>query len=778
MNNKYVFVGFKDGKINVMEFNGTLKEVLENGKENKGVSSMCANDEYLVSGLENGSMCVYDLGIKKEISSSVKVHDGAITCIKIMLGPKFEVITLGKDKVLKCSLIKISRKNTMIEATVSTEVILRDRTIHSICPIPFPTPLVAISDSNTVLLLDPKRDKKILDKYNFHVPQMGRTSCLAFNKVTTTARPKRETKVLAVACGTSVTILGLHEDSLRIISHHCELQEINYIGWIEDNHLIILEDNKTLSLLYIDNIISTTLRNDKSRNFKLCSYKLPCEELNIEGRYSQCLSSKKHYIVCLEKESMIIGRMNSWFDFLNNMAANKKSYEDIIKMTFKINIGEVKGFASLSEGTKEREEDLKEWIKDHVGKHFFLMSELKEEEIINDLKLAAQIFILVLNQKRFIIENLRKYFEKAKMMNSFIKVLEPYIMSGCFKHEEVPNEFISSVINYYEEMKEYMLMENAIILLASPKNDFSYLCMICQQYNLHTGFIFLCTFIDDSASCNNPLIIMWDALNKGNLSKEDFELKDFQVVIPKTILNSAKYLKYKILWYIDLCLKGITYSLGRIKKYNFENVTSVLSFVMKKNILKELIKLDPKATFNEVLVQVFIEDDLRVLFENPSSSTFNLEYILREISKIVESLNDVNVFEQFVLFRSNALAAPGVPIIPELAFIEARLLSQYSGLKPSTELMVLSHLRQLGEISSEVIKELKVLFKDTEYIEMKELIMRERKEYVELLDLYIKYKPHKVFHWLEGISAQIQSKEFKEAIIERIEQLVFYYCDY
>lgn len=726
--------------------------------------------KYLVAGYESGSVSVHDLKKDKAVSGNMKVHDGSVVDVQFLSGAELEIVSLGKDKVLRHSAIKISSKKTGLDASISTVVLMKDCEAHCVCPVFVFSPLVAVSDSYSILLLDPKNGGETLDRYDYPASLAHAQTCLAFSETTTVPYTVQHSRVLALSRGASLTFLGLNP-TFHVLGHCHVSQPLAHIAWIEDNHLVALEGGERLVLVYTGGVAKGKA---SSEVVKLGSFE-------VEGGFCG-VSSVRRSVVWMGREKVVVGRMCAWFDFLNEISVERHMYGSVLKTVFRMRAGEVKGFASLAESMKERESDLKEWLKSYVQQYFFFAVQLKES-IQENLELAAQIFLLVFNEKEFITETLRKDFHDAKMSKQFIKALEPYIMFRCFKHEKVPEEFISSIIECYEETKEYILLENALIQTVSPENDLDYLSMVCQRHRLYTGYIHICTMRSEPMYYDSPLLVMWSNLRFMDGAKDEFELGD---VYSEKVLWSKGYLRYRILWYVDMCLKGVDYSSRAIVNNYAEIVTAVLACVVEEKMLKELIQFDPKTVLNEVFLQIFIEDELRSLFETLLRSkrparAFDLELFLREISKVVEELEGRReVFEQYIIFRSSALAAPGTPNTPELTFVEARMLPLYSHTLPSSiELMVLSHLKLLNRIPPEVVEELEVLYKDSEYVEVWQFLMEERKKYVELLDVYVKHKPKKVFSWLEEMSVKLKGDaaeyaKLKGAIIDRIELLVLF----
>eukprot|EP00826_Nyctotherus_ovalis_P021904 TRINITY_DN17151_c0_g2_i1.p1 TRINITY_DN17151_c0_g2~~TRINITY_DN17151_c0_g2_i1.p1 ORF type:complete len:409 (-),score=83.45 TRINITY_DN17151_c0_g2_i1:12-1238(-) len=384
----------------MMEYNGEVKKVLrESNEESMTALSASKDGKYLVAGYESGSVSVYDLKRDRAVSGNMKVHDDSVVDVQFLLGSGLEIASLGKDKILKYSTIKISSKKTDLDASISTMILMKDCEAHCICPVFVFYPLIAVSDSLSILLLDPKNDGEILDRYDYPESLTHSQSYLAFSETTTVSGTTQHSKVLALSCGASLTLLGF-KPTFYVLGHYRALQPLAYIAWIEDNHLVALENGERLALFYTGGIAKSKAVIEA---VKLGSFE-------VEGKSFCGMSSVRKNVVWMGREKVVVGRMCAWFDFLNEVGAERHMYGSVLKIVFRMRAGEVKGFASLAESMKERENDLKEWLKTYVQQYFFFAVQLKEENIQENLELAAQIFLLVFNEKEFITETLRKDF--------------------------------------------------------------------------------------------------------------------------------------------------------------------------------------------------------------------------------------------------------------------------------------------------------------------------------------------------------------------------------
>lgn len=77
------------------------------------------------------------------------------------------------------------------------------------------------------------------------------------------------------------------------------------------------------------------------------------------------------------------------------------------------------------------------------------------------IKVAIE-FCLSINAIFFLFSEIYQIFVDQGLENKFMANLEPFILSGQFKKELIPEYIITKLIQYYEERKNFKVLEKVI----------------------------------------------------------------------------------------------------------------------------------------------------------------------------------------------------------------------------------------------------------------------------------------------------------------------------
>eukprot|EP01022_Parablepharisma_sp_SALTPOND_P014328 TRINITY_DN1936_c0_g1_i1.p1 TRINITY_DN1936_c0_g1~~TRINITY_DN1936_c0_g1_i1.p1 ORF type:complete len:827 (+),score=60.39 TRINITY_DN1936_c0_g1_i1:534-3014(+) len=786
-----------------MDHNSNLKKWITPGGI-QGISVTSINispgNEYLAAGYDNGWVKIFDLKKAAQIPPDLPIHSESILSLTFFPGTKPRIVSSGNEGTIKCSELTISSN----KVTANSVVLLKSFKTYSLCPILDPL-LIAASDFDSVKMMTVVPEGKVAWEFRRPEKVPRAVSYLSFRKVTTGTGKAPVSSLLAVGWHNTILLLRIQDISIYdLVGSYTVSEPINSLGWIEDGVLIVLKGNTNLELLYAKAFMSSSVCKKSNTPPFFESYDIPYSKLckriipslfeaasTLQHSYHQSIVVRNAKVFCLTTDSLIRGSLRMWFDLLNYLAGNK-GFLKTVAFAYNMYMGRIKGFAALPESAKDREKDLKDWVRAFM-EGFFLQAIISQPEDLTpeNVQLGIEIWIKF-EGYNFLLQDLYGHFAANKKEEFYIETIEPFLMSGCFKCVTAPTNFMKSVIKHYRKANNLQKLENAIISLIPSEADFDLISITCQECGLYSAYIYVCTLGNDVLKYEDPLILMWSKINYGQLPADNFGIQDLENPTAE-VLDSATYLKYKMLWYIYLCLQKEKYLGKPLSSLWPEVVSLVLHCIVREGILKELVRFDPKSTFNKVLLQIFENDELRQIVSKPELydkkrsisqvAHFHYKILIDTLAKIANELKgNQEVFDHYIRFLGKGSAAPNIQIPPIVFLDAAKLLSYYP--KENTdegesELLVLSLLERLRTLSPTQLAELKKEFQNTSYIEISLFLHEQSLEYVKALELHIFYRPQRVFKWLKKLYSKLPENSttytlFKSAVSDNLDKLVHF----
>ena len=750
------------------------KELTLSDTKNCKVTSLSINksESFLIVGHDDGLLSLYNIKTYQHIPPNLKVHSNAILDAKFLLNTELKFVSYGNEGALKYSRLKITNQ----ELNITSSILFTAKTIHSLYPISIDTPLIVISNHYSVQAININRDDSVVWEYKLD-NKMSIATYLGFRLITIENR--MNVPVLAIGSGKRLILLELIKSSYKLIGLHEISEPINYLGWVEDSCLIVLQGTKALNLFYAKNIM-------KGRLGVMCvdEFKTPCEEFRTrelvggnktageELSYHQCIATTTWRVVCLMGKRVIVGRMKMWFEYLNSMAINKDQFNKVIIAVCQMSRGNLKGLIPFEENQNDRKRSIKEWLKNHLEQFYFLAFEVKDTLIKEDLQLVIEALLTIFKEEDYITQNLFDLFHEKEKGNFFIEALEPFMKD--FKNINV--DFVNRILQYYKD--NLRIIENIIIRTKSREEDIRRLIQICKDNKLFTGHIYLSNLIREY---KEPLIAMWNALCKKELIESDLMSLD------EGSKMTSGYVKYKMLWYIDSCFCVKNYSMQEVKDPS-KMIIAILNCVMQEKMLKELLPFNPEVTLNKVFLKIFTNKKIKnaifsILTKRSIKTTFSYNGFLEHILSIIKELEgNINVFKEYLKFLVEVFNHSEIQLDPELRINNslacAQLLLTYTkqdGLEKELEILVLDLLESLPNIPS--LDKLEQQYENTPYTEIKLFLKEQTKEFIEVLNMHLSEKSKKIFNWLTRMHKRFSAnaeeyKQLHEAIINNIEVIV------
>ncbi len=739
---------------------------------------------YLVSGYTGGVLRLWDAktGLQSGGDFSA-IHSESVVSVRFVKSPKLCITSCALDGLTQYlefgpaplrlgsrlvtamkGFVGSSLSNIQIGDTVLTAVSSPEGTIKL---------ATVVGSSDGEFLADIKRPAD--------VPAC--VPCMAFcGKVSVISGKTNRSPVLVVAWMDAVVLFRVWEKGYEPLlwRHSSPVGPISGIGWVGDGMLLGVS-NVGVSLIYAGgNNSAGTVLETVSLPKKIVAGKEGIQLVSIRES-----TGKVH--IAYEGGGVGVGWVRKWQDILNALQATEGFIRTIV-VAYRMYMGKLKGFAALPEKRVEREKDLKEWLRPAVEAFFIDAASKQQQQLtIQNIRVAIELFTM-LEDWDFLFRDLYKRLSDSKAQELFVQALEPFILAGQYRNQTLPPELFGAVLGHYSKEGQEDVLENIILLLNHSKQMLEELSGLCQTFSMYSAYIYICLLENDLLKYEDPLIRMWSLVKYKLVPDTAFTL---ETLTQKSTRKTAAYMRYKVLWYVDLCLQRKKYQLpDSIASADLPAVVYlILPCLFREGILKDLLLFDPNCTLN-VLARLFDSDQLRKIMlgvPDYSSKTmihpFLYQSFVAELAKLVQSqplLARKEPSTAYLRFLERISRYPEIAVPSQIYFEGVKQLALWdreSGEEPDeAETHALALLGRLSTLSKEKLQELDKAFEHTNRVDIITFVREKRGEYEKILDTYLEHSPKRIFAWLEGLNRRVVDPEatakLRLAILDRLDRLV------
>ena len=148
----------------------------------------------------------------------------------------------------------------------------------------------------------------------------------------------------------------------------------------------------------------------------------------------------------------------SWREYIEYFKSTGKSdWLSVLKIALEIYNGDLKGYHGVPDEKEIREKRLKDAMRDLVSQSISdqinklntrSRAPVPQRDYEADsiaIKVAIE-FCLNINSVKFLFDRILALFDQNGMRNKFIKNLEPFIMSGQFRNEFIPEDILKEFL--------------------------------------------------------------------------------------------------------------------------------------------------------------------------------------------------------------------------------------------------------------------------------------------------------------------------------------------
>lgn len=786
---------------------------------------------HLVVGYDNGTIILLEL-TKFEKLKIASNHSSAVLSVKFLKGPKLSIVS--SDEAGEVLYTEFSK--SMFGYNANSQLVYRSKLSYAICPL-FPNTLhpnpsdnysiVAIGTADEIIVAMVEPQIKII--FNMKHRQIAKKPLpyIDWGRGAIPGNSENDNIVLAIAYDKVVQLVEIKdllqkEEGYVLNGYYDGEIDITGIAWLSEGVIIIMTSSRELKLLYSGSFTPGKYQeSDKKKIYQKHKEELEvshdigeevqCSPLRIgkKGRsdsidpsdrvsYHQTLISKGCKVMVLCKNSLLSGKLYSWNDYIEAQGKNNQWWI-ALGVSLQLFSGKIKGFAELPEQKELKEASLRAFLKNFL-REYVLHSFEGENKEAKQASIAIE-FCIGISTVDYLFEDMQKLFIGAKQEVAYIEALEPFILEGKFKADEVPQDLIKLIINHYTKKNEIDKLEIILLKFNLQGHDIAYLTEICIKNKMMFALIYIKTLTDDYKSYVEPIAAMHAAMN-GRPSGAGYTLDKLSLPsIGKQVELSSNFLGYSVMWYIDMCFKRIKFpkrykeednqiSLETWPKIVFSIIDWLLNEKDKLSHLKDLMKIDLGCLLN-VIQQLYENQELRNMILDPSKYSIP-NIILKGSSEIIAAFGraveeafpaDDLRKAAFAKFIAKVSAQPGVTISGDMCIYTADKMSlatkELAGGETDRkeyEQLILGMLKNCKLNEGEMDK-LITMFSSRAFTEVLIFLREVRGLYIKCFETYLasrdQQSSQKIFPWLQRIHEKIGDDEtLKAAIYDKLEVLV------
>ena len=331
---------------------------------------------------------------------------------------------------------------------------------------------------------------------------------------------------------------------------------------------------------------------------------------------------KSFFIAC--KHYIYLGVLLNWEQCVNELYKNSKDKLEAFNLCINIYHGNNKILDGIPIKVKERKDNVKRVLKGLILqlilntiniKDIFFNQEKSKEILTKCLYMAIELCLDV-GEINFLFKEISKIMEEKGYFDFFMEKIKPFIINNKITTTQLGQEISYKLMKYYIAVKDYATLSRIIINIDNTNFDINEIKNECCSNNLIVPLIYI-YFKFYEENIFSLVIKLYELFNKAyNITRVEYEEYKKNIINKKIehideILISRQYLGQKLLWLINLCLKGKKYpSHEFISKNIYSNlIQSIFLWLTNDEIITNLLNFD-SYTFFIIYSIFYTKDDL------------------------------------------------------------------------------------------------------------------------------------------------------------------------
>ena len=333
--------------------------------------------------------------------------------------------------------------------------------------------------------------------------------------------------------------------------------------------------------------------------------------------YRYFINNMSKCIYLCTENGFYLGKVLNFEDCVLNLT--KEDWIAALSLTIDIHQGSITSFPDIPLQKQQRIKVLKPFIvsllEKYISDNLDEKNKIEEKDIIKCINVVIE-FCIGIKDSEFLFKNAEKSFRKKGKSNLFYKLLEPFIFNDLLINENISEESLISLYTTYKSNKSLPILQHLLTHLNYNCLFSSTIKKIAFKDNLFSLMILLFSNGKGYETLFMPIAKMYKVFEEKIKGKEQFEFKSYvdtfgneEIEGINKMEESTEYIGHKLLWYIDMSLKGNKFSLGmdiNLLKFDkgsndYQNfIAFIFYWILQENIFLNLIKFDSYSFLNVI----------------------------------------------------------------------------------------------------------------------------------------------------------------------------------
>ena len=340
--------------------------------------------------------------------------------------------------------------------------------------------------------------------------------------------------------------------------------------------------------------------------------------------YRYFINNMSKCIYLCTENGFYLGKVLNFEDCILNVV--KEDWLGALSLTIDIHQGNISSFPDIPLIRSQRIKLLKPFITSLLEKYINdnlpdNNKPVDEKDLIKCINVVIE-FCIGIKEIEFLFKNGENSFRKKGKNDLFYKLLEPFIFNDLLINELISEDSLISLYTSYKSSKSLTILQHLFTHLNYICLNTSTIKKIAFKENLFTLMILIFSNCKGYQNFFLPIAKMYKVFEEKIKEKENYEFKSYVDTFGNDDIKginlmeeSTEYIGHKLLWYIDMSLKGKKFSLGmdvNLLKFDKESkdyeyfVALIYFWIVQENIFLNLIKFDSYSFLN--ILSLFYSD--------------------------------------------------------------------------------------------------------------------------------------------------------------------------
>jgi len=334
--------------------------------------------------------------------------------------------------------------------------------------------------------------------------------------------------------------------------------------------------------------------------------------------YRYFINNMSKCIYLCTQNGFYLGKVLNFDDCIYNVV--KEDWLGALSLTIDIHQGNISSFPDIPVQRMQRIKLLKPFIITLLEKYInYNLSEenktIDENDLIKCINVVIE-FCIGIKEIEFLFKNVEKTFRKKGKNNLFYTLLEPFIFNDLLINDFISEESLISLYTSYKSNKSLTILQHLFTHLNYNCLFSSTIKKIAFKENLFSLMILIFSNCKGFKNLFLPIAKIYKVFEEKIGDEKNFECKSYVETFGNDHIKginmmeeSTEYIGHKLLWYIDMSLKGKKFSLGmdvNLLKFDKESpdyesfVAFIFYWILQENVFLNLIKFDSYSFLNVI----------------------------------------------------------------------------------------------------------------------------------------------------------------------------------